>query len=576
MIMPMRIFRSIKFKIIAATLICVAVVSLISNTVLYRILNELLNAKASAVQQVHLSTMQIQMNHFLERARTLMILSANDSVLASSIQSQNITSDFLKGQSQLDTYLKTFVGHPYVGKLFVFHKNGMILHASTKKHGQYTDVSNVLRSPIFLHLQQNPSQILLCEVTGSIQGGEPVIAMLTPMRLRSGHSPDTYLYMELALSVLTDTLKPYESITALALADVNGTWLSPLPAALTDMPQQSNADVLISEDGTRWSMQGLPLAYGGLSVFAFTPQSFLAQESLQLLYTVLMIFATGLLLAGLLAALLSTYLTKPIQRLNHRLQKITANDFSYDPNIEQSRDEIGEIGCTVNQMTMSIHHLLEETQQMYEEKKNIEISMLQSQVNPHFLYNTLDSIRWMAVIQKCPGIASMTANLVNLLKNIAKGTQDHIPLSDETALLEDYIAIQSVRYLDTFTFQNLLPKEFLQYRIIKFTLQPLVENAIFHGIEPTGECGTVSLQGYCEGDDLILVIEDNGVGMSSKKIEQILKQGPPCSSNGSLNGIGVANVHRRLQLTYGEQYGLSIESRPGSFTRVCVRIPKEK
>ncbi len=226
-------------------------------------------------------------------------------------------------------------------------------------------------------------------------------------------------------------------------------------------------------------------------------------------------------------------------------------------------------------MTMSIKHLLRETEEMYIRRKNIEIELLQSQVNPHFLYNTLDTIRWMAVIQQCPGIASTVNSLVNLLKNLAKGTQDKIPLGEELDLLNDYIAIQNVRYVETFTFVNQIPAELLGLRIIKLTLQPLVENAIFHGIEPTGECGTITLSGRLEGEDLVLTVEDDGAGIPPDKLAALLTT-PRRKNRSSLNGMGVANVHKRLQLTYGKSYGLTVESELGKYTRVHIRLPKEE
>lgn len=128
----------------------------------------------------------------------------------------------------------------------------------------------------------------------------------------------------------------------------------------------------------------------------------------------------------------------------------------------------------------------------------------------------------MAVIQQCPGIAATVGNLVNLLKNLAKGTQDKIPLREEFALLNDYIAIQNVRYVETFTFVNEVPDELLDLRIIKLTLQPLVENAIFHGIEPTGECGTITLSARTEDNDLILTVADDGAGIPPEKLKTLL------------------------------------------------------
>ena len=226
-------------------------------------------------------------------------------------------------------------------------------------------------------------------------------------------------------------------------------------------------------------------------------------------------------------------------------------------------------------MTMSIENLLRTQQQDYEQRRRIEIQLLQSQVNPHFLYNTLDSIRWMAVIQKSPGIEKMTRCLSSLLKNIAKGTQDKITVQEELALLHDYVEIQSVRYMEAFSFDDQVPQELYRYHIIKLTLQPLVENAIFHGIEPTGEAGTITVSGREDGKDLLLYVTDDGAGIPADKLADLLTTERP-RSHASLNGIGVYNVHRRLQMLYGTGYGLTIESEPGCGTCVTVRIPKEE
>lgn len=326
--------------------------------------------------------------------------------------------------------------------------------------------------------------------------------------------------------------------------------------------------------GKTWKCESVELQAAGLTLYACDQIGMTGRDGEQLVFILLIVFATVILLAVILAILVSTYISHPIRRLDARIRRITNNDFSFDPEIEEPQDELGEIGHTVNEMTMSINHLLRETEDMYTKRKNIEIELLQSQVNPHFLYNTLDTIRWMAVIQQCPGIASTVGSLVNLLKNLAKGTQDKIPLREELSLLDDYIAIQNVRYVETFTFVKEIPEELLDLRIIKLTLQPLVENAIFHGIEPTGECGTITVSGRMDGDDLVLTVSDDGAGIPPEKLATLLTA-PHHRNRSSLNGMGVANVHKRLQLTYGRQYGLTVESEPGEYTRVHVRVPKE-
>ena len=233
--------------------------------------------------------------------------------------------------------------------------------------------------------------------------------------------------------------------------------------------------------------------------------------------------------------------------LTAHIRKISeTDDFSYNPDIVTSSDEIGEIGHAVNHMALHIQELLTEMEKMFEQRKNIEISLLQSQINPHFLYNTLDSIRWMAVIQKSKNIELTTRALENLLRNVAKGVGDKITLQEELSLVQDYVHIQKVRYVEVFDIHYDIPEEFLSCKIIKFTLQPIVENAVFHGIEPTGEFGEIDIRARSD------------------------------SNKDSLSGIGVANVDARLKLNYGPQYGLLYDSMPGEFTRVTIHIPLER
>ena len=203
--------------------------------------------------------------------------------------------------------------------------------------------------------------------------------------------------------------------------------------------------------------------------------------------------------------------------------------------------------------------------------------MLQNQINPHFIYNTLNSIKWMATIQHAPGIAEMTMALSRLLKSVSKGNERLVPLQEEFALLNDYFTIQQYRYGGTITMDVTYIEDERLCRdcmIPRFTLQPLVENAIFHGIEPTGECGTITLTGREENGDLYLCVEDDGAGIEPERLANILTVESKRSGS-SLNGIGIANVHKRLQLIYGRQYGLSVESELGKYTRVTVHLPKE-
>jgi two-component system sensor histidine kinase YesM len=208
----------------------------------------------------------------------------------------------------------------------------------------------------------------------------------------------------------------------------------------------------------------------------------------------------------------------------------------------------------------------------FRQRKTAEIILLQTRINPHFIYNTLDSIQWMAKIQKNTGIADITRSLINLLRNIAGTSADLITLEEELRLLDDYTAVMSIRFMGIFSMENRIDTSLNRYLIPKLTLQPLVENAIIHGIAPSGIFGSIILEGRREGSFLVLTVLDSGIGIGEEKLKNILnieaKKG-----GASLNTIGVKNVDQRLRLLYGEGAGLGFESEAGKYTRVTVRLP---
>ena len=201
--------------------------------------------------------------------------------------------------------------------------------------------------------------------------------------------------------------------------------------------------------------------------------------------------------------------------------------------------------------------------------------MLQAQINPHFLYNTLDSIKWIATVQKNTGIVQVVTALSSLLKNMAKGFNEKVTLRQELDFLENYIVIEKIRYIELFDVETQVDDEALyQAKIIKLTLQPIVENSIFSGIEPSGRFGLIRIHAWQEGTSLCVSVEDNGIGIEPENIEKLLTDTSKITKS-TMSGIGLPNVDRRLKLVYGEEYGLSIESEPGQYTRVTIRLPLE-
>lgn len=294
---------------------------------------------------------------------------------------------------------------------------------------------------------------------------------------------------------------------------------------------------------------------------------------LGILYLILLPCVVGFSVAA--TWLISASIYTPIKKLHDITTTITRTDLQAlitDHNV----DEITELGLSFNIMIGKIRQLLDAKMKEQESLKKAEMKALQAQINPHFLYNTLDTILWMAQDQKTDKVIEIVQALSNFFRiGLSKG-QDWIPIEQEIEHVRCYLAIQKMRYHDILNYQFEIDPEILSGTILKLTLQPLVENAIYHGIKGKRNGGTITLRAYqAEKDQVLLEIIDDGVGLTPYrlgKIQEALKNGTSDISF-SETGFGLENVHRRIQLYYGEQYGLTIESTYREGTRVVVKIP---
>lgn len=289
----------------------------------------------------------------------------------------------------------------------------------------------------------------------------------------------------------------------------------------------------------------------------------------------LLILLLSFIFTSFLTIYLSNHLTRPLTKLLEQTKAIAVGNFDRDPSIE-GENELGVLGQGINEMAANIRNLLNQIIRDEQDKRRLELEVLQHQINPHFLYNTLNSLKMMAMIQKADGIKEMVVALGRLMMNMAKNTSEKITLADEIALLNDYVYIQNIRYKGKIKLEYHVENEAMLQccKIIRFTLQPIVENAIFHGIEPKKDAGRIGIQ-ITESEDILgICIEDDGVGMTMDQIESVL-QNVSGDKNRGLSGIGIKNVDERIKLIYGLGFGLTIESVVGEFTRVYLKIPKE-
>lgn len=280
----------------------------------------------------------------------------------------------------------------------------------------------------------------------------------------------------------------------------------------------------------------------------------------------------GLLCLGvgvLFSVVISRNLTRPIKKLQEKMMEVEKGNFDIRVPVGHSR-EISGLARSFNVMVLKVKELMDQIVIEQEIKRKSELNALQAQINPHFLYNTLDSIIWMAESKKHDEVILMTSALARLFRaSLSKG-REMIPIATEVEHITNYLKIQQMRYQDKIRFTLDMDRELYPYLTLKVLLQPLVENAIYHGIKNKEGPGTITITGSLQDDRIRFQVMDDGIGMDRSKVETLLIS---TGSKHSRNSVGIANVHQRIQLYFGAEYGLSYTSEPGAGTNVKVLIP---
>ena len=299
-------------------------------------------------------------------------------------------------------------------------------------------------------------------------------------------------------------------------------------------------------------------------------QEFLT-ESLRQLFNILLILAGLVLLATLIvSAVLSAALSLPLRDLEHSMELFeeNADHFSYDPPKSTVR-EIRHLSVSFRDLVLKVQQLMKTVREEEINLRKTELRALQAQINPHFLYNTLDSISWMCEQGKNADAVEMVNALARLFRiSISRG-HELIPIRSELQHAESYLEIQAHRYKNQFTWSINADESCLDYLCHKITLQPIIENAIYHGINGLVDDGEILVSVREDGEDILFTVTDNGTGMTEEQISAIMQK-----DHSDRAGIGIKNVNDRLTIYFGPAYGIQIDSEPDRGTSVLIRMPK--
>ncbi|MBO5208179.1 MAG: sensor histidine kinase [Lachnospiraceae bacterium] len=299
------------------------------------------------------------------------------------------------------------------------------------------------------------------------------------------------------------------------------------------------------------------------------------QQFIIIWLVVLLVIIVGVVIV---AVVLSDSITKPIRKLCDVTKQISEGDFSVRAETT-TKDEVSQLTESINEMSEHLEIMVNQIKEDERKMRYAELRLLQEQINPHFLYNTLDTIVWLIEGNSSEQAVDMVMSLSAFFRLVLSHGQEFISIKEEELHIRSYLEIQQVRYHDILDYEIAIDPQLYPYKILKLTLQPLVENALYHGIKYKRAKGKITISGSMiqeEGENKIcLLVEDNGVGMEPEELERLQKEiTRPCKETES--GFGLANVNERIRMNFGMEYGMTIMSKKGEGTKVQVVISAQQ
>lgn len=323
------------------------------------------------------------------------------------------------------------------------------------------------------------------------------------------------------------------------------------------------------------------VGYTGWKLVGVVPVETLRDNYSQLLLFAMFVVIFSIFLLVFVNLRLSEWITAPMKKLELAVRELEKGAESVDFDVDGPY-EVEHLSRSVQSMVSTMRHLMEDILRQEEEKRRSELDVLQSQINPHFLYNTLDSVVWMTENGRTQEAVAMLTALARFFRiSLSKGSSI-IPIGDELEHARNYLAIQKMRYKNKFSADISVEQGVERLYTVKLIIQPILENAIYHGMEYADGDGEIHIRAFREGENMVIEVEDNGPGMPEQVTEQVMEQllKPGISVSAARpggSGIGLRNVHQRIQLTFGAAYGLTIRSEPdrGTVVRICLPALRE-
>lgn len=327
----------------------------------------------------------------------------------------------------------------------------------------------------------------------------------------------------------------------------------------------------VNINGNDYLLSSMTINLNNWKIVGIIPYNEIYLKTTAISNSIIFVLIIFILIMLLFTVNATNLISRPIHKMSKTMKKVESGDFNTRMDIV-TNDELGDLARSFNHMLTKISIMNQEERDNQTKLRKAELKALQSQINPHFLYNTLDSIGWMARLSRIDKVEEMVEALSTYFRiSISRG-REIIPIREELTHVQKYLSIQKIRYEKKLNYTIDVPDEILEYKTIKMILQPLVENSIYHGLKEKEGPGEIKITATV-GDHIVICVEDTGIGMTKEKLEE-LREMIASGKDYNPNAYGVINVHKRIQVFFGEEFGLRYESEYQKGTKVYVTLRK--
>lgn len=574
--------RSIQGKIFIA-FSAVTLVSIVSITVIvYMSMRETImqNAVTSVSDSIRQADESLNMMlEEIDRLNTVVVTNKNTVIDTLLSPNEEISYEWFQEQKRIDEFLSVLIDYkPYITRIAVVGLNGKVFFSG----GPWMD-RTVLGTPMMDYMLENGSRHAYFKQTGASD------AITVGREIRYNREPIGVVMVDLNYDFIQKTygVKPTTD-SMMYVLDKQGGFVYEAESAPSFAPSfdkilsinkglaNNGETVKLVIDGRSYIVVSRQSGYTGWTTLALIPMDSLLSESARLrkLLAEVSVVVFVVVLIGSLQV--SSRITLNIRRLKSLMMFVKEGNLTFPRKEIKSEDETGQLYRVFVSMVEELKRLLEGIRISEKAKREAELTALQAQIHPHFLYNSLNTIKYLAKLNGVPNIEEVSGSLIELMRGVLGNSSEFLTVREELDYVERYISIVKYRYMEPIRMVTQVEDDaLLECRVLKLMLQPLVENAIIHGIGPLEREGLVLIRVSEEGSDLKIEVIDNGRGMTEGQKAHLLGEAAGGSGNASrFSGMGVRNVHERIVHMYGETYGVKLYSEPGLYTKVEIRLPQ--